>query len=100
MHPGPFGYLTKLDGKRAELVQLMQKLVPRNRIEIFRKERNRSTPLDPKLMFHYYTKLGTKRVELVQLMHKFVPCSRFGIFHHECTRPSQLDPKLMYCCVS
>ena len=67
-----------LDTKRAELVQLMQKFVPQSRIRIFRNERNRPTPLDPKLMFgachsvwvqlamyHYYTKLDAKRVELV-----------------------------------
>ena len=45
---GPFGYLTKHGAKRAEVVQ---KFVPRSRISIFRNERTRSTPLDPKLMF-------------------------------------------------
>ena len=45
---GTFFCLTKLGAKRAELVQ---KFVPRNRIGIFRNECNRSTPLDPKLMF-------------------------------------------------
>ena len=78
---------TKLDAKWVELVQLKQKFVPLSRIEIFRKERTRSTPLDPKIMvwcvfvvfgcildlFRYCMKLGAKRVELVQLMHKFVP---------------------------
>ena len=76
----------KLGAKRAELVQLMQKFVPRSRVGIFHNERTQSTPLDPKLMFvcvsyvwvhlamfHYYTKLIAKQVELVQLMHKFVP---------------------------
>ena len=48
MHLGPFGWLTKLDAKRAEL---MQKFVPRSRVRIFRNERTRSTTLDPKLMF-------------------------------------------------
>jgi len=48
MHLGPFGWLTKLDGKRAEL---MQKFMPRSRVRIFRNERTRSTPLDPKFMF-------------------------------------------------
>ena len=43
-----FGCLTKLGAKRAELVQ---KFVPRSRVRIFHNERNRSTPLDPKLMF-------------------------------------------------
>src|SRR6185437_3077 len=44
----PFGCLTKLGAKRAELVQ---KFVPRTRIKFFRNERTRSTPLDPKLKF-------------------------------------------------
>src|SRR6185295_5555492 len=47
VHSGPFGCLTKLDAKRAKLVQ---KFVPRSRIRIFRNEPTRSTPLDPKLM--------------------------------------------------
>ena len=41
----------KLGAKRGELVQLMQKFVPRSHIAIFRNERTQSTPLDPKLMF-------------------------------------------------
>ena len=48
VHSGPFGCLTKLGVKRAELVQ---KFVPRSRVGIFRNERTRSSPLDPKLMF-------------------------------------------------
>ena len=48
MHLGPFGCLTKLGVKRAELVQ---KFVPRSRVGIFCNESTRSTPLDPKLMF-------------------------------------------------
>ena len=80
VHLGPFGCLTKLGTKRAELVQMF---VPRSRVRIFCNERNRSTPLDLELMFwcvSYYlvhsgpfgclTKLGAKRAELVQ---KFVP---------------------------
>ena len=50
MHLEPFGCLTKLGAKQAELVQ---KFVTRSRIGIFRNERTRSTPLDPKLMFWY-----------------------------------------------
>ena len=50
MHSGPFGCLTKLDAKRLELVQ---KFVPRSRVGIFRNERTRSTPLDPKLTFWF-----------------------------------------------
>ena len=48
LHLGPIGCLMKHGAKRAELVQ---KSVPRNRVSIFRNERTRSTPLDPKLMF-------------------------------------------------
>ena len=100
VHPGPFGYLTKLDGKRADLVQ---KFGPRSRVGIFGNERTRSTPLDPKLTFGAFhtnwvysgpfgclTKLGAKRAELVQ---KFAPRSRVGIFRNERTRSTPLNPK-------
>ena len=43
VHLGPFGCLTKLGAKQAELVQ---KFVTRSRVGIFRNERSRSTPLD------------------------------------------------------
>ena len=46
LNSGPFGCLTKLGAKWAELVQ---KFVPRSCIGIFRNERTRSTPLDPKI---------------------------------------------------
>ena len=94
MHSGPFGCLTKLGAKRAELVQ---NVVPQSRVRIFRNERIRSTPLDPKLMFwciSYYsgafmaawllTKLGAKWAELVQT---FVPGSRVGIFRNNAPDP-------------
>jgi len=48
LHLRPFGSLTKLGAKHFELVQ---KFVPQSCIGIFRNERTRSTPLDPKLMF-------------------------------------------------
>src|SRR6185437_3811598 len=48
VHLGPFGCLTKLGAKWVELVQ---NFVPRSRVRVFRDECNRSTPLDPKLMF-------------------------------------------------
>ena len=92
MHLGPFGCLTKLGEKQAELVQ---KFVPRSRVGIFRNERARSTPLDPKLKimvrfilwvylgpFGCLTKLSAKRAELEQ---KFVPRGRVGIFRNERT---------------
>ena len=107
MHLGQFGRVTKLGAKRAELVQ---KFVPRTCIGIFRNERSRSTPLDPKLMFwciSYYsgafmaawllTKLGAKRAELVQ---RLVRRSRVRIFCNEHTRTTPSDPKLTFWCVS
>ena len=94
LYSGPFGYLTKLGARLAELVQNVLH------------ERTQSTPLDPKLMFwcvSYYlgafwtfgclTKLGAKRAELVQ---KFVLRSRIGIFRNEHTRSTPLYPKLMF----
>ena len=108
MHSGQFGCLTKLGGKRAELVQ---KFLPRNRVGIFPNERTRSTPLDPKLtfwcifhtiwvhsgLFGCLTKLGAKRAELVQM---FVPRIRVRVFRNERTRSTPLDPKLTFWCVS
>ena len=103
MHSGLFGCLTKLSAQRAEL---MQKVVPRSRVRIFRNKRNRSTPLDPKLTFLcvlYHlcafgtvgclTKLVAKRAELVL---KFMPRSRVRIFRNERNRSNPLDPKLTF----
>ena len=100
MHLGPFGRLTELGAKWAELVQ---KFVPRSRFVIFQNEHTRSTPLDSKLMFwcvSYYsgafgtvgclTELGAKRAEQVQ---KFVPRSRVIIFHNKRTQSTPLDPQ-------
>jgi hypothetical protein len=60
VHSGLFGSLSKLGAKRAELVQ---KFMPRSRVRFFLNERNRSTPLDPKLMFwcvlYYLGAFGT-----------------------------------------
>ena len=50
MHTRLFVCLTKLDAKRAELVQ---KFVPQSRFGIIRNERTRSTPLAPKPMFWF-----------------------------------------------
>ena len=106
VHSGPFGCLSKLGAKQAELEQ---QFVPRSRVRIFRNERTRSTSLDPKLMFwcvsYYLGAFGTvwlpyetqcKTAELVQ---KFVPRSRFGIFRNEHTQSTPLDPKLTFWCV-
>ena len=51
MYLAMFHYYTKLGAKQVELVQLMHKFVPFNRIRIFRNVHTQSTPLDPKLMF-------------------------------------------------
>ena len=90
--------------------KLVQKFVARSRVGIFRNERTRSIPVDPKLMFwcvlFYWVhcgpfgcvmKLSAKRAELVQ---KFVPRSRVRIFCNEHTRSTPLDPKQMFWCVS
>ena len=76
----------KLDAKQGELVQLMNKLVPRSHVWIFRNEHIQSTPLALNscflalysvwvhlLTFRNCMKLGAVRGELVQLMQKFVP---------------------------
>ena len=103
MHLEPFGRVTKLGAKRAELVQ---KFVPRYCIRIFLNESTGSTPLDLKSCFEEFrtiwvhlgpfgclTKLGAKLAELVQ---KFMVRSCIGIFRNECTRSTPSDPKLTF----
>jgi hypothetical protein len=51
LHLGSFHNCMKLVAKWGQLVQLIQKFVPRSHVEIFGNERTQSTPLDPKLMF-------------------------------------------------
>ena len=51
MHLGSFRNCMNVGAKRGELVQLLQKFVPRSHVGIFRNERNQSTPLDPIPMF-------------------------------------------------
>ena len=50
LHLGSFRNCIKLDAKQGELVQLIQKFVPRSHVRISRNERTQSTPLDPKLI--------------------------------------------------
>ena len=105
MHLGPFGWLAKLDGKRAVL---MQKFVPRSRVRIFRNERTRSTPLDPKLMVwcvSYYlgafgtvfcpTTLSAKRVNWCKSSCHDVALE---FFEKERTRSTPLGSKLLFSC--
>ena len=64
-HSGPFGCLTKLGAKRAELVQ---KFVPRSRVGIFLKENTRSTPWDPETeVLVHFVLFGCIRDRLVAL---------------------------------
>ena len=64
VHLGLFGYLTKLGVKWAELVQ---KFVPRSRVGIFRNERTRSIPVDPKLVLVRFVLFGCIEDRLVAL---------------------------------
>ena len=112
-HLEPFRYCTKLAAKRAKLVQLMQKFVPRCLVRIF--ATNAPDPhhwtLDSCFcMFHsvrmhlgpfcYCTKLAAKRAKLGQLMQKFVSRCLVRIFRNEHSRSTTLHPKLMFSCVS
>jgi hypothetical protein len=69
----------KNGAKGAELVPLTQKFAKQSCVRIFRNERTRSSPLDPKIMFwgcfepfRYCRKVGAKPAELVPLTHKFI----------------------------
>ena len=75
MHLGPFGCLTKLSAKRAEVVE---KFVPRSHVTIFRNEHTELTPRDLNscfgafctiwvhlVLFGCLTKLGPKRAKVV-----------------------------------
>ena len=107
VHSGPFGCLTKLGAKWAELVQ---KLVPRSHDGFFRNERTRSTPLDPKLPFwcvsYFLGAFGTvwlpykTRCKMAERVQMFVPRSRVGSFRNVHTRSTPLDAKLLFWCIS
>ena len=107
MSLGPFGCLTKLGAKRAELVQ---KFVPRSRIGIFRNKHPRSITLDPKLTFwcvsYYLGAFGTvwlpykTRCKTGRTCAKVRTTSRVGIFRNERTRSTPLDPKQTFWCAS
>ena len=107
MHSVPFGCLTKLGAKWAELEQ---KFVPRSRVGIFRNESIRSTTLDPKLMFWcvlyylgafgtiwlpYETRCKTGRTSAKVRATK----SRRIFFRNERIGSTPLDPKLTFWCV-
>ena len=60
---GAFGTVWLPYRTRCKTGQLVKKFVPRSRVGIFRNERTRSIPLDPKLMFwcisYYFGAFGT-----------------------------------------
>jgi len=107
VHSGPFGCLTKLGAKRAELVP---KFVKRSRIGIFRNVCTRSTPLDNKLTFWcisyylcafvtvwlpYETRCKTDRTNA-----KVRATKSRRTFRNERTRSNPLEPKLTFWCIS
>ena len=98
VHLVSFRNFKKRGAKRGEMVQLLQKFVPRIHVVIF--ATNTSDP--PHLTINSFfgvlysvwvhlgsfrncMKLGVKRGELVQLMQKFVPRSHVVIFRNEHT---------------
>jgi hypothetical protein len=98
---GPFRYCTKVDAKLDERSPLTPKFAKRSCVGIFRNERTKSTPLDPKLnvlgrfgLFRYCTKVDAKLAELVPLTPKCAKRRYVGKFRNECTRSTPLDPKL------
>ena len=107
MHSGPFGCLTKLSAKWAELVQ---KFMPRSHVGIFRNKCTQSTTLDHKLMFWcisydlgafsaawlpYKTRCKTGRTSA-----KVRATKSRRAFRNERTRSTPLHPKLTFWCVS
>ena len=107
MHSGPFGCHTKLGAKWAEL---FQKFMPRTCVGIFRNERTRSTPLDPKLTFwcisYYSGAFGTVRLpygtrcKTGRTSAKVRATKSRRNFWQRRTRSSPLDTKLAFSCVS
>ena len=106
MHSGPFGCLTKLGAKRAELVQ---KFVPRGHIGIFHDEGIRSTLLEPKLTFwcvsYYLGTFGTvwlhyhTQCKIGQPGAKVRATKSCRNFRNERTQSTPLVSKLMFWCV-
>ena len=107
MHLEPFGCLTKLGAKRAELVQ---KFVPRSRVGIFCNKSTRSTPWDPKLMFwcilYHFDAFGTLRLPYetrgktgrTSAKVHATKSSRI-FFRDERNKSTPFDPKLMFWCI-
>src|SRR6185295_15937377 len=107
VHLGPFGCLTKLGAKQAELVQ---QFVPRSRVGTFCNECTRSIPVDPKLMFwcvlfylgslrtvwlRYETRCKTGRTSA-----KVRATKSLRNFLQRTYPITPLDPKLTFWCIS
>ena len=107
MHLGPFGCLTKLGAKRAELVQ---KFMPQCRVGIFHIELCRSTPLDRKLMFwcvsYYLDAFGTvwlpykPRCKTCRTSAKVRAMKSRWNFLQRTHLIHPIDPKLTFWCIS
>ena len=87
----------------------MQKFVPRSRVGIFRNERTRSTPLDPKLTFwcisYYLCAFGTvwlpyeTRCKTGRTSAKVCATKSRRNFSHERIRSTPLHRKLTFSCI-
>ena len=107
VHSGPFGCLSKLGAKRAELVQ---KFVPRSRVGIFHNEHTRTTPLDPKLTFwcvlYYFGAFGNVRLpyetrcKTGRTSAKVRATKSRPNFLQETHPIYPIDPKLTFWCIS
>ena len=101
VHLGPFGCLTKLGAKRAELCksschEVVSEFFAMNAPDPPHRTTNLCFDAFHTIWAHLgpfgcLTKLGVKRDELVQ---KFVPRSRVRIFRNKRARSTPLDPKL------
>ena len=106
MHLEPFGCLTKLGAKWAELEQ---KFGPRSGVRIFSNERTRSTPLDAKQTFwcvsYYLGAFGTvwlpyrTRCKTGRTTAK-VRATKSQNFSQRMHPIQPMDPKLTFWCVS
>ena len=103
---GVFGTVWLPQESRCKRAELVQKFVPRSRVQIFRNKRTQSTPFDPKLMFwcisYHLGAFGTvclpyeTRCKTDQTSAKVRAMKSRQNFSHERTRFSPLDPKLMF----
>ena len=113
VHLGSFRKCMKVGAKHIELVQLIQKFVPRSHIVIFHNERSWSTPLDPKLIFWCILLcLGVFGTVSMPYKTRFKMGRTGGINAKVCgmksgqnisqrtTRSTPWDSKLMFWCVS